>query len=66
MHLADFLVENLANRTLLFGGPHAAGCNMVFCDGSIHTVSYQIEGKTNKDFAHRADGHTPVWTNILR
>ncbi len=31
------------NDHLLFGGPHPGGCLMVFCDGSVHSVSYDVD-----------------------
>jgi prepilin-type N-terminal cleavage/methylation domain-containing protein/prepilin-type processing-associated H-X9-DG protein len=34
---------NNDNDHLMFGGPHPGGCQMVFCDGSVHTVSYDVE-----------------------
>jgi prepilin-type N-terminal cleavage/methylation domain-containing protein/prepilin-type processing-associated H-X9-DG protein len=49
-----------------FGGPHAAGTNMVFCDGSVHTVLYSIDAATNAHFANRADAQTPNFQNITQ
>jgi len=39
-----------------FGGPHSAGCHFVFCDGSVRTVSYHIDGTTHTRLGNRADG----------
>ena len=49
---------------LLFGSAHAAGCNMVFCDGSVHTVDYRIDTKTMQELCNRADGQTPSMTHV--
>ncbi len=39
-----------------FGSAHAAGCNFVFCDGSIHTISYSIDALTHSHLGARNDG----------
>ena len=63
----DFVTSTGANPDptgLLFGSPHAAGCNMIFCDGSVHTVDYGIDAKTMQEFCNRADGQTPAWKYV--
>ena len=47
-----------------FGSAHSAGCNMVFCDGSVHSVDYGIDATTMQHFANRSDGQTPAWTHV--
>ncbi len=37
-----------------FGSPHAA-CNFVLCDGSVHSVSYDVDPKTFAIFGSRND-----------
>ncbi len=49
---------------LRFGGPHAAGCNSVFCDGSVHTIYWAIDATTMQELCNRADGQTPSLTNV--
>jgi prepilin-type processing-associated H-X9-DG protein len=39
-----------------FGGPHAGMCNMAFCDGSVHQISYGISTDIFKQLCNRADG----------
>ncbi|MBN1590119.1 MAG: DUF1559 domain-containing protein [Pirellulales bacterium] len=39
-----------------FGGPHAAGFQCVFCDGSVHTVSYEVDLALHRNLANREDG----------
>jgi hypothetical protein len=39
-----------------FGSAHAAGFNAVFCDGSVHSISYQIEPTVHALLANRKDG----------
>ncbi len=40
-----------------FGSPHSGGLNMAFCDGSIHTISYDIDWQIHRDLGDRADGN---------
>lgn len=39
-----------------FGGPHAAGCNFVLCDGSTKTISYSIDPMVYSRLGCRNDG----------
>ena len=38
-----------------FGSAHSAGFNMVFCDGSIHHVLYDLEPDVHLRAGHRSD-----------
>ena len=40
-----------------FGSAHAGGVNMAYCDGSIHTVNYEIDWQIHRDLGDRADGN---------
>jgi prepilin-type processing-associated H-X9-DG protein len=42
----------------VFGGPHVGGTNMVFCDGSVHVVSFGISGTVLNALGNRKDGAT--------
>ncbi|MBA4105041.1 MAG: hypothetical protein C0485_04725 [Pirellula sp.] len=44
-----------------FGSAHSAVFNMVYCDGSVHSLSYEIDPITHGSLASRLDGN-PVTT----
>lgn len=39
-----------------FGGPHAGVWQAVFCDGSVHTLPYNMDNVTHMRLANRFDG----------
>jgi len=39
-----------------FGGPHAGGCQFVFCDGSVRAVSFNVSDAVHRSLGHRDDG----------
>ena len=39
-----------------FGGPHSGGFNMVFCDGSVHSIIYEVDTRVHLELADRQDG----------
>jgi prepilin-type processing-associated H-X9-DG protein len=46
------------DRELQFGSAHAGGFNMAFCDGSVRSISYDVDYKTHAHLANRLDGNT--------
>jgi hypothetical protein len=38
--------QELIDQWSVFGGSHPAGCQFVFCDGSVHTVGYDVDAVT--------------------
>jgi prepilin-type N-terminal cleavage/methylation domain-containing protein/prepilin-type processing-associated H-X9-DG protein len=39
-----------------FGSAHSGGLNMAMCDGSVQTISYDIDSRTHRSLANRFDG----------
>jgi len=54
---AESYPANVGGRELPFGSAHAGGVNMAYCDGSIHTVNYDIDWQVHRDMGDRADGN---------
>jgi prepilin-type N-terminal cleavage/methylation domain-containing protein/prepilin-type processing-associated H-X9-DG protein len=42
--------------TFVWGSAHSGGFNMVFCDGSVHFISYAIDMTTHAALSDRRDG----------
>jgi prepilin-type N-terminal cleavage/methylation domain-containing protein len=40
-----------------FGGPHTGGWQVVFCDGSVHFVSYEMDPMMHRWLGNRRDGN---------
>lgn len=39
-----------------FGAAHSVGCQFVFCDGSVHMISYSIDSAVHSNLGNRQDG----------
>ncbi|QDU56604.1 DUF1559 domain-containing protein [Aeoliella mucimassa] len=44
------------NRVSIFGSAHPAGCQFVLCDGSVHTITYDVDPVTYARLGSIADG----------
>ncbi|MGD0654235.1 MAG: DUF1559 domain-containing protein [Thermoguttaceae bacterium] len=47
----------------IFGSAHPGTFNMAFCDGSVHTISYDITQSTHQYLCDRNDGHATDASN---
>lgn len=41
-----------------FGSPHPSGVPMLFCDGSVRMIPYDVDGTAHRQMANRRDGGT--------
>lgn len=47
-----------------FGSPHPVGWNASYCDGSVRTVSYEIDWRIHRDLGSRMDGNVPDTSSL--
>jgi prepilin-type N-terminal cleavage/methylation domain-containing protein/prepilin-type processing-associated H-X9-DG protein len=45
-----------STKTGAFGSAHGSGFQMVFCDGSVRLIGFEIDGETHTRLANRKDG----------
>jgi prepilin-type N-terminal cleavage/methylation domain-containing protein len=50
------LRDGLAEEYRRFGSAHVDACHFVFCDGSVHTISYSIDEQVHRGLGNRRDG----------
>lgn len=43
--------------SLIWGSAHPSAFHMVFCDGSVHSINYDIDPMTHRNLANRRDGN---------
>ena len=48
--------ESGSYQNFYFGSAHTTVCNFVFCDGSVHAISYSIEPRIHGRLGNRCDG----------
>ena len=49
--------NDIGHYTGRFGSAHPSGWNVAFCDGSVHTMTYDIDWRIHRDFGNRMDGN---------
>jgi len=47
-----------AEQCYTFGSSHSDGCNFVFCDGAVHSISYSIDLAIHSCLGNRNDGQS--------
>jgi hypothetical protein len=47
--------DALAQESIRFGSAHASGFNMMYCDGSLQFLAYDIDGEAHLRAGHRRD-----------
>ncbi|TWT77749.1 Type II secretion system protein G precursor [Posidoniimonas polymericola] len=52
--------EDPTRALVAFGSAHSGGLNMVYCDGSVQTVNYDIDPLVHRYQANRLDGEVVV------
>jgi Protein of unknown function (DUF1559) len=53
------LVTSASTDVFPFGSAHPSTWNAVFCDGSVHQISYNIDLATHQALSTRAAGDSP-------
>ena len=49
---------------LRFGSAHSGGFNMAFCDGSVHSIIYEIDPQVHAMLSDRGDGQVSMHRSI--
>jgi prepilin-type N-terminal cleavage/methylation domain-containing protein len=63
---ADYNTSQMAKECIMFGSAHSAGIQAVFGDGSVHTISYDIDRDVFNKLGNRVDGQSfdaSQWVN---
>lgn len=63
---ADYNTDKMAKECIMFGSAHTAGIQGVFGDGSVRTISYEIDRDVFNMLGNRVDGQTfdaSQWVN---
>jgi prepilin-type processing-associated H-X9-DG protein len=48
--------DGIGNHAARFGSTHSGGMNLSFCDGSVQTISYDIDQDVWGSYGSRSDG----------
>ena len=57
-------VNSIDNEHKRFGSPHPGGFQVVFCDGSVRGIPYNIELRVHQQLANREDGCVIDMTDV--
>lgn len=50
------LWDGNGQSTRSFGSAHSDGCHLLYCDGSVHSVSYSVDAEVHRSAGNRRDG----------
>ncbi len=50
--------DGIVGASERFGSAHSGGCNLAMVDGSVPTISYDIDAEVHRKHGHRSDGGT--------
>jgi len=55
--LPDTTTVDENTEIMSFGSAHSGGINMAFCDGSVHTIGFDVDWQIHRDLGDIADGN---------
>ncbi|MBN1588515.1 MAG: DUF1559 domain-containing protein, partial [Pirellulales bacterium] len=62
----DHRLDNTtAQYAFYFGAAHPTVCHMLFCDGSVHGISYDVDPVLHARLGNRADGYSVDKSEIV-
>lgn len=50
--------DQRVTESTIFGSAHASGFQMALCDGSVRSLSFEMDGLVHRHFGDRADGNS--------
>ena len=54
--IAGIAQSSGTSTATIWGSIHSVGVNFVYCDGSVHDISFTIDPETHRRLSNRSDG----------